>query len=43
MNLVQNFFMQMFSVSVLPTQYRHIEHLPEEVWCQKIIIDKINY
>ena len=20
----------------LPTQYRHIEHLHEEVWCQKI-------
>ena len=24
----------------LPTQYRHIEHLHEEVWCQKIIIEK---
>ena len=21
---------------ILPAQYRHIEHLHEEVWCQKI-------
>ena len=26
----------------LPTHYRHIEHLQEEVWCQKKnIIDKM--
>ena len=25
----------------LPTQYRHIEHLHEEVWCQKLITDKM--
>ena len=24
-----------------PTQYRHIEHLHEEFWCQKYITDKM--
>ena len=24
----------------LSTQYRHTEHLHEDVWCQQIIIDK---
>ena len=27
--------------STLPTQYRFIEHLHEEVWCQKNVFDKI--
>ena len=26
----------MKQTDTLPTQYRHIEHLLEEVWCQKI-------